>query len=225
MATGAVKLPALQQEPSTPGSESKLRQSLELTSQRSRWDSMQRSQSFRIKKLAKQFEENMNESDIESTSKQRVKFVAMGGSCCDSTCRMVCTVISLGLFCFLALFYTSVYRNDHGLRMCYALTDAEEPFSKVALEAVDREEEAVDVSDHWQILFYSNLGASVYAILQITIARIAYANQSKHTICDKLVLPITAIHMPISLGSFIWCHVARFAHSGRVCSGDFLSEE
>ena len=89
---------------------------------------------------------------------------------------MVFTIVSLGLFCFLALFYTNVYRNDHGLRKCYALTNAEEPFSKASLIANEKEDEAVDVSDHWKILFYANLGASVYAMLQIVIARIAYAN-------------------------------------------------
>ena len=55
---------------------------------------------------------------------------------------MVFTIVSLGLFCFLALFYTNVYRSDHGLRKCYALTNAEEPFSKASLIASEKEDEA-----------------------------------------------------------------------------------
>lgn len=33
------------------------------------------------------------------------------------------------------------------------------------------------------------------------------------------------VHLPIQLGLFIWVHIARFRPSGKVCAGDYLSEE
>ena len=57
------------------------------------------------------------------------------------------------------------------------------------------------------------------------MATVAYQTKKRRTLCDCLVLPITCLHLPLQLGVFVWCHVARFTHSGRVCSGDYLSEE
>ena len=80
------------------------------------------------------------------------------------------------------------------------------------------------MSEHWQYLFYAHIGAAGYTIIQIIVATVAYQTKQRRTCCDLLVLPITVVHLPIQLGTFIWCHVARFNHSGRVCSGDFLTE-
>ena len=80
------------------------------------------------------------------------------------------------------------------------------------------------MSKHWQYLFYAHIGAAGYTIIQIIVATVAYQTKKRRTCCDLLVLPITVVHLPIQVGTFIWCHVARFNHSGRVCSGDFLTE-
>ena len=82
----------------------------------------------------------------------------------------------------------------------------------------------MDVSDHWRLLFYVNLGTAAYAILQIIVASCAFQRKTGRSICDRLLLPITMIHLTLSMGAFIWCHVARFSHSGMVCSGDYLDE-
>lgn len=83
----------------------------------------------------------------------------------------------------------------------------------------------MNVSEYYLLLFYINMGSSAYALLQIIVATAAFQHKTNNTICDKLVLPITVIHITISMGAFIWCHVARFSHSGMVCSGAYLEED
>jgi len=117
----------------------------------------------------------MNESDIETTVQLRMKFVAMGGSCCDSTCRMMCSLVSLAAFCYLIFHWMNAYRSDNGLQKCYVLDDSERPLVNPGIQT-DDVDSAADVSEYWQILFYVNLGASVTAMLQIVVARIAYSN-------------------------------------------------
>ena len=175
---------------------------------------------MRIRKLAKSF--NNTASDAEQPTQKRIKTAAMGGSYLDSACRTVCTFIALTAFSFFAFYHAEEYRKENGLTTCYTLQTVEAPVQESLSEG---DEDAFNVSKHWQYLFYAHIGAGVYTIIQIIVATCAYQTKKRRTCCDLLVLPITVIHLPIQLGAFIWCHVARFTHSGRVCSGDFLSDE
>ena len=51
----------------------------------------------------------------------------MGGSWFDSACRMLCTVVSLAAFCFLAFHQMTAYRTENGLNKCYVLDGIEQP--------------------------------------------------------------------------------------------------
>ena len=44
-------------------------------------------------------------------------------------------------------------------------------------------------------------------------------------ICDRIVFPITLLHLLIQIGAFAWCHYTRYTHMGKVCAGDYLSDE
>ena len=81
------------------------------------------------------------------------------------------------------------------------------------------------MSEFWLILFYVHIGAGGLTILQIIVATIAFQHKTRFTVCDKLVFPITMFHIPVQIGVFVWAHVARFSHNGKVCSGDYLDEE
>ena len=145
----------------------------------------------------------------------------MGGSYLDSGCRLVCAAIQLITFCFFAFYRATTYRVDNGLVNCLTLSEVEQPLDP-DLAADDAS--AFDVSSHWILLFYFHIATAGTAVLQILIATMAYQKKESRTCCDRLLVPATCLHCPVSLGVFVWVHVVRFNHSGKVCAGDFLTE-
>ena len=56
-------------------------------------------------------------------------------------------------------------------------------------------------------------------------ATIAYRTKKK-SIFDNILAPMFSIlNMIVQFWIFVVLHFARFTHSGRVCSGDFLAAE
>ena len=91
---------------------------------------------------------------------------------------MLCTVFSLAAFCFLAFHQMTSYRADNGLNKCYATDNSNKPVATVAGGLVATSD-TVDVSTHWQVLFYANVGSSTCALVQIIVATIAFQSK-KH---------------------------------------------
>ena len=48
-------------------------------------------------------------------------------------------------------------------------------------------------------------------------------NYKNFLFLDRWCFVFTILNILVQTTSFIWCHVARWSHSGRVCSGDYLS--
>ena len=64
-------------------------------------------------------------------------------------------------------------------------------------------------------------GKVVFAFFQIISAHIS----EKDTCFYNLIWYLAILYYTVNIGLFIWFHIERWRHSGRVCSGDFLSEE
>jgi len=77
-------------------------------------------------------------------------------------------------------------------------------------EILTNTSEIFNVSTRWLLIFYVNIGAAAYTIIQIIVATVAFQYKNRQTLCDKLVFPLTMIHLPMQLGVFIWVHIERF---------------
>ena len=116
----------------------------------------------RIKNLAQHFQEDLN-SDMEQLIDRRSKFMIMGGSWFDSGCHLFCTIVSAAAFCFLAFHQMTAYRTEYGLNKCYIEDGLEQPLTLSSEEIEDGD--SMDVSYHWTLLFYANIGSSALAII------------------------------------------------------------
>ena len=68
------------------------------------------------------------------------------------------------------------------------------------------------------------MAAQGFALVQLSIAFASFKIK-KFSHLDRFSLVFTILNVLIQTGSFVWCHVARWSHSGRVCSGDYLSAD
>ena len=155
-------------------------------------------------RLANRINEEL--SDMDRPSGNHIKTLTMGGSYCDSACRLVLTAVSLTTFSFFAFHMGTQFRKDNGLLECSVVSGQDQPLNGGFVE----ESDAFNVSKHWLLLYYVHIGAGVYTIMQIIVATVAFQTKSRRTLCDTLVFPVTMIHLPVQLGLFIWVHIARF---------------
>ena len=70
-------------------------------------------------------------------------------------------------------------------------------------------------------MFIIFFGKVVLAIFRIVSAKIA----AKDTCLYDMIWYLTVVYYTLNTALFVWFHFERWSHSGRVCSGDFLSEE
>lgn len=125
-------------------------------------------------------------------AQHKIKTAAMGGSYCDSACRLSCTLVSLSCFCIIAFYYATDYRAIEGLPDCYSIMSQDVPVSPSAYRNLERQ--AVNVSRNWMILYYFRIGAASSSLVQIMIATFAFQTKERDTCCDKIVLPYSVLH-------------------------------
>ena len=131
-------------------------------------------QPFHIKKLARQLSQQLQSDAEEQFTQRRIKSALMGGSYLDCSCRLVCALVSLTAFSVLAFYYMSAYRDQNGLESCLTISSSDTPVSSSTLSQESNDDDTFDVSAHWRLLFQVHLGVTVYTIVQIIVATIAY---------------------------------------------------
>lgn len=140
----------------------------------------------------------------------------MGGSALDTTIRMCFTLLTL-LLLVVFLCLDIFIRPSLNLPKCYVSHDSESPTSPDF-------NESEDISEQWRLLYYFSIAAQVLAILQISAATYRFQKVKNTPRADAIALTLTILNIIAQTVNFIWLHIARFSHTGRVCSGDYLDQ-
>ena len=139
----------------------------------------------------------------------------MGGTPYLDRCRALLNVVSLIAFGVFSFYLATKYRANKGLLDCQVVADSEQPLKE------EVGEDARNVSEIWRIMFMICLGKVALAFIHIVSASCA----EKDTCFYNMIWCFAIFYYLLNVAIFIWFHIERWGHSGRVCSGDFLSEE
>ena len=77
-----------------------------------------------------------------------------------------------------------------------------------------------NVSKMWRLMFIIFGFKVILGFVQIISAAIS----EKETCFYDFIWYMAIVYFIFNTGVFVWFHVARWSHNGRVCSGDFLSD-
>ena len=82
------------------------------------------------------------------------------------------------------------------------------------------EGDVANVSEKWRMMFIIFGIKVIFAFVQIISAAIS----EKDTCFYDFIWYMALVYFVFNIAVFVWFHVARWSHEGKVCSGDYLTE-
>lgn len=115
----------------------------------------------------------------------------------------------------ISMTMSTSYKLNKGLLDCHVIKESDFPLVQEEDNGNGR-----NVSAVWYIMFLISLGKVIIALIQMLLR----ATVTKES-CLPFIWYFTVFYLLVNTAIFVWFHIERWSHSGKVCSGDYLSDE
>lgn len=151
----------------------------------------------------------------------RVKLALMGGSIADSILRIFTVLFTIVIFTYFLVSVNYAHHRDEKVIDCFVSDTSEFTAAKYS----DDKHENRNITKQWRKLYYFTILVQLLTFVQVGVAMWSYNTKRRFRLLDRVSFTLTIVNLLAQASAFIWMHVARWSHGGRVCSGDYLSSE